>query len=73
MKGSKMNYYEWSQDYKHDAEMLEKVIKKLKQRCRRASKSERKQLEARLSEYTLCYNDCMRISKHLMDRHKGVA
>lgn len=68
-----MNYYEWSQDYKHDAEELEKVIKKLKRRCRKASKSEREQLKARISDYRQCYNYCLRISKHLMDRHEGVA
>lgn len=68
-----MNYYEWSQDYLNSADEVARVINKLKKQYRHVSKSERKLLDAKLSEYRRCYRDCLQIAKLLRERHEGAA
>lgn len=68
-----MNYYEWSREYSDYADKMSEVIKKLNAKYKRASKSERKQLEARLREYRSCYRECVEISNILMKRFEGAA
>ena len=70
---STMNYYEWSMEYSAQADKLYDVINKLKAKYKRASKSEKKQLESRIREYRSCYRECVEISNHLMERHRGAA
>ena len=68
-----MNYFEWSQEYYDTAEKIADIIERLKLRRKSAVLSEKKELDLRITNYKVIYNECMQISNHLLQRHKGVA
>ena len=68
-----MNYYEWSLEYSADADKVSLVLEKLRAQYKRATKSEKKMLEAKIREYRSCYRECVEIADTLMKRHKGAA
>ncbi|HCA04305.1 MAG TPA: hypothetical protein DEO32_00250 [Ruminococcaceae bacterium] len=68
-----MNYFEWSQEYSAEADKINKVITTLTVKCKKASRSEKKLLEARIRDYRQCYRECVEISDLLLQRHRGVA
>ncbi len=68
-----MNYYEWSLEYSADADKMSRILDKLKSQHKRASKSEKKMLEAKIREYRSCYRECVEIADTLMQRHRGAA
>ncbi|SCY05906.1 hypothetical protein SAMN02910441_00720 [Ruminococcus sp. YE282] len=68
-----MNYFEWSQEYYDTAEKIADIIERLKLRRKSAVLSEKKELDLRITNYKVIYNECMQIANHLLQRHKGVA
>ncbi len=68
-----MNYCTWSNEYYSEAEKFALVIDRLKKYRRGASLSEKKELDAKISAYRVCYHECMDTANHLMDRFRGVA
>lgn len=68
-----MDYYEWSMEYRQSADRLLEVINRLKKSCKRASKSERKELDSKLHFYRQCYRECLDTAQHLRKRHEGAA
>lgn len=64
-----MNYYEWSNEYYDTAEQFNKIIKGFKDKKKNASKSEKRQLDAKIAKYKEYYSDCMHIANHLRERH----
>lgn len=68
-----MNYYEWSQEYYKTADDISVVIDRLKSSRKGASHSAKKDIEQKIAQYRIYYNECIQVANHLMDRHKGVA
>ena len=68
-----MNYFEWSQEYIDTANELSLVIDKLKSVKKKASGSEKKELDMKIARYKQYYNESIFIANHLLSRHKGVA
>lgn len=68
-----MDYFEWSMEYYNTASDIADVIKQLKAKRRQASVSEKKELDAKLSQYRIYYGECVQIADLLMDRYEGVA
>ncbi len=67
-----MNYLEWSNEYEETAKMLDELIQKLKKQ-RTASPANRRELSDKITYYRQCRAECIEISNHLRDRHRGVA
>ncbi len=68
-----MNYIEWSQEYYNTAEKLNEVITKLKSQRKQATISEKKELDSKIAQYKLYYDECLGISNLLLCRSKGVS
>ncbi len=68
-----MNYFEWSQEYYDTAEKIADIIERLKLRRKSAVISERKELDLRIANYKVIYNECLQIANRLLQRYKGVA
>lgn len=68
-----MNYLEWSQEYYDTAEKISEIINKLKQQRKRISPSNRKEIDAKLSQYRACYGECIQTADLLKNRHREVA
>ncbi len=72
-KGTIMNYFEWSQEYLNTANEISLVIEKLKNKRKKVSSSEKKELDMKIAKYKQYYNESISIANHLLYRHKGVA
>lgn len=68
-----MNYFEWSQEYLNTANEISLVIEKLKNKRKKVSASEKKELDMKIARYRQYYNESITIANHLLSRHKGVA
>ena len=68
-----MNYFEWSQEYLNTANEISLVIEKLKNKRKKVSASEKKELDMKIAKYKHYYNESISIANHLLYRHKGVA
>lgn len=67
-----MNYLEWSHEYEATAQELDKLIQRLKKQ-RTASPANKRELSDKIAFYRQCRAECMQISNHLLERHRGVA
>ena len=67
-----MNYLEWSEEYTNSANEIASIINKFKKMRKSASLSEKKELDSKIAQYKIYYNDCISTANHLMLRHKGV-
>lgn len=67
-----MNYLEWSKEYTATANELDTVINRFKNMRKSASRSEKKELDLKIAQYKMYYNDCISTANHLMLRHEGV-
>ncbi len=68
-----MNYLEWSHEYEKTAEEMNMMMLHLKQRRMSGSKTEKKELADKIIYYRNRRNECLRIARHLSERHRGVA
>lgn len=67
-----VNYFEWSMEYKNTADCIMDVIDRLKAEKRGNSDLNKKELDLKIAKYKVYYNECIRISNHLMERYNGV-
>ncbi len=67
-----MNYLEWSLEYKDTADEIACVIKKLRDSKQGKGETQKKEIDLKIAKYRTYYNECMNISRHLMDRYEGV-
>ncbi len=68
-----MNYLEWSHEYEKTAEEMNIMMLRLKQKRMSGSKTEKKELADKIIYYRNRRNECLRIARHLSERHRGVA
>ena len=68
-----MNYLEWSHEYEKTAEEMNMMMLRLKQKRMSGSKTEKKELADKTIYYRNRRNECLRIARHLSERHRGVA
>ena len=68
-----MNYLEWSHEYEKTAEEMNMMMLRLKQKRMGGSKTEKKELADKIIYYRNRRNECLRIARHLSERHRGVA
>lgn len=67
-----VNYFEWSMEYRNTADCIMDVIDRLKAEKRGNSDFNKKELDLKIAKYKVYYNECIRISDHLMERYNGV-
>ena len=53
-----MNYLAWSQEYLNTAAELAAVMAKLRKQSKGCSQTVKKEMEARIAQYRICYNEC---------------
>lgn len=63
-----MDYIKWSQEYLDEAKKLLLVIEKKKQKLKKATRDERKTLNADIIRLRNIYYECMLTAKHLRER-----
>ena len=68
-----MNYLEWSHEYEKTAEEMNMMMLRLKQKRMNGSKTGKKELADKIIYYRNRRNECLRIARHLSERHRGVA
>ena len=68
-----MNYLEWSNEYTETAEKLNEIIIRLKNQRKKSGPSKKKELDQKISQYRICYGECMQTAALLRERHRGVA
>ncbi len=71
-KENRMNYLEWSEEYRDTADEIAFVMDKLKKSKCGKSNTEKKEIDLKISKYKSYYNECMLISNHLMARYEGI-
>ena len=68
-----MNYLAWSQEYLNTAAELAAVMAKLRKQSKGCSQTVKKEMEARIAQYRICYNECMSTAALLRERHRDAA
>lgn len=63
-----MNYVEWSKEYYETAEQIGMVIDKLKNGRNNLNSSEKKEIDQKIAQYKIYYNECILIANHLAGR-----
>lgn len=72
-EGKNMNYLAWSQEYLNTAAELAAVMAKLRKQSKGCGQTVKKEMEARIAQYRICYNECMRTAALLRERHRDAA
>lgn len=68
-----MNYLAWSNEYRTTADELAKVIDKLKSERKTASPAVKKELDRRITDYRVCFRECIEIAALLRERQGDAA